>query len=200
MKASASFGSSHLTLPNLLTGFRFIAAPLLLWLAWRGYGIAFMALLAVAFLTDMLDGFVARMTGQVTQFGATLDSWADVVTYLTIAVCCWWLWPGIVRRELFYVMLVVASCLLPSAAGLIKFGRFTSYHTWGVKLAAASMGSTLYVIFLGGPAWPFRIAAVLCILAAFEEIAITLLVSEPKSNVRSVWCIVRTRYRRAQRG
>ncbi|MDD1641346.1 MAG: CDP-alcohol phosphatidyltransferase family protein, partial [Methylococcaceae bacterium] len=54
---------SRLTLPNLLTGFRFVAAPGLLWLAWQGHEIAFMILLAIAFLTDLLDGLVARLTG-----------------------------------------------------------------------------------------------------------------------------------------
>jgi cardiolipin synthase len=182
---------SRLTLPNLLTGFRFVAAPGLLWLAWQNQGIAFMGLLAIAFLTDLLDGLAARLTGQVTQFGAILDSWADVITYLTIAVGCWWLWPDVVRKELIYVVMIVASCLLPAIAGFSKFGRFTSYHTWGVKLAAASMGLTLYVLFLGGPAWPFRVAAVICILAAIEEITLTLLLSEPESNVRSVWDVLK---------
>ena len=182
---------SRLTLPNLLTGFRFVAAPGLLWLAWNGHGIAFMVLLAIAFLTDLLDGLAARLTGQVTQFGATLDSWADVITYLTIAVCCWWLWPTVVIRELAYVVMIVASCLLPAIAGFSKFGCFTSYHTWAVKLAVASMGLTLYVLFFGGPVWPFRVAAVICILAAIEEIALTFLLSEPESNVRSVWDVLK---------
>lgn len=182
---------SRLTLPNMLTGFRFIAAPVLLWLAWHGYGIAFMILLAVAFLTDLLDGLAARLTGQVSPFGATLDSWADVIIYLTIAIGCWWLWPDVVYRELIFVGLIVASCLLPAFAGFSKFGRFTSYHTWGVKIAAASMGLTLYVLFLGGPVWPFRLAAVICLLAALEEIALTLLLSEPESNVRSVWDVLK---------
>ena len=87
---------SKLTLPNLLTGFRFVAAPVLLWLAWNGHGIAFMGLLAIAFLNRFARWHGARLTGQVTQFGATLDSWADVITYLTIALCCWWLWPEVV--------------------------------------------------------------------------------------------------------
>jgi len=182
---------SKLTLPNLLTGFRFIASPVLLWLAWHGYPHAFMGLLAIAFMTDLLDGMIARLTGQVTQFGATLDSWADVITYLTIALCCWWLWPEVVSRELFYVGLIVASCLLPAIVGFFKFRRFTSYHTWGVKIAAASMGLTLYVLFLEGPVWPFRVAAVICILAAIEEIVITLLLLEPESNLRSVWDVLK---------
>ncbi|MGZ4969530.1 MAG: CDP-alcohol phosphatidyltransferase family protein [Methylobacter sp.] len=182
---------SKLTLPNLLTGFRFVAAPILLWLAWYGHGIAFMALLAVAFLTDLLDGLAARLTGQVTQFGATLDSWADVITYLTIALCCWWLWPDVVSRERLYVGLIVASFLLPALAGFFKFGLFTSYHTWAVKIAAGSMGLTLYVLFLGGPTWPFRAAAMICMIAAVEEIVITLLLHEPESNLRSVWDLLK---------
>ncbi len=182
---------SKLTLPNLLTGFRFVAAPVLLWLAWHNQPIAFMGLLAIAFITDLLDGMAARLTGQVTQFGATLDSWADVITYLTIALCCWWLWPDVVSRELLYVGLIVASCLLPAVVGVFKFGRFTSYHTWGVKIAAAAMCLSLYVLFLGGPAWPFRAAAVICMFAAVEEIAITLLLPEPESNLRSVWDILK---------
>ena len=182
---------SQLTLPNLLTGFRFVAAPVLLWLAWHNHGIAFMGLLAFAFLTDLLDGLAARLTGQVSQFGATLDSWADVITYLTIAVGCWWLWPDVVRRELIFVGLIIASCLLPALVGFSKFGRFTSYHTLGVKIAAAAMGLSLYVLFFGGPAWPFRWAAVICILAAIEEIALTLLLSEPESNVRSLWNVLK---------
>ena len=183
--------NSKLALPNLLTGFRFVAALGLLWLAWHGYGIAFMMLLALAFLTDLLDGLAARLTGQVSQFGAMLDSWADVVTYLTTAIGCWWLWPEVVYRELIFVVLMLASCLLPAVIGFSKFGCFTSYHTWGVKIAAASMGLSLYVLFFGGPAWPFRLAAIICILAAVEEIALTFLLSESESNVRSIWNVLK---------
>lgn len=180
-----------LTLPNLLTCFRFVAAPVLLWLAWHDYKNPFLILLAVSFFSDALDGIAARLTGQVTQFGSTLDSWADVIIYLVIAISAWWLWPDVVSRELIYVLLIIGSYLLPSIVGMIKFGSFTSYHTWTVKLAAAAMALTLYVLFLGGPAWPFRIAAILCTLAAAEEIAITLILTEKRSNISSLWSVLK---------
>jgi phosphatidylglycerophosphate synthase len=185
---------SKLTLPNLLTGFRFLAAPGLLWLAWHGYPIAFMALLAAGFLSDLLDGIVARWMGLTSEFGAILDSWADVINYLTIAVGCWWLWPEIVTRELLYVGMIIASCLLPALAGFSKFGCFTSYHTWSVKIAAACMGISLYILFFGGPVWPFRMAAYVCVIAACEEILITLLLPSPRSNVTTIWCVIKNRY------
>ena len=175
-----------LTLPNLLSGFRFIAAPVLLWLAWHGYGNAFLALLAITFLTDVLDGLAARLTGQVTQFGAMLDSWADLITYLTIGFGTWWLWRDIVHREDIYVYMIIACYLIPAAVGIIKFGKSTSYHTWASKLAAVSIGLTLYVLFLGGPAWPIRAAVFIYVIAAIEEIAITIMLPELRTNVRSI--------------
>lgn len=192
MNKPSTNSQSKWTLPNLLTGFRLASAPVLLWLAWNDYSLGFMLLLACAFVSDFLDGFVARLTGQVTEFGAILDSWADVLNYLTIALGCWWLWPTVVEAEITYVLMIIASCVLPALVGYIKFGGFTSYHTWAVKFAAAFMAFTLYVLFAGGPVWPFRIAAILCVIAAAEEIAISFLLPKPISNVRSVWDVIKS--------
>jgi len=133
----------------------------------------------------------ARWTGQVSRFGAMLDSWADVITYVTVAICCWWLWPAIVQQELIYFSMIIASCLFPAMVGLEKFGSFTSYHTWSVKIAAAATGISLYILFFNGPVWPFRIAAALSIWAACEEIAITLLLPQPEPDVRSIWKVIK---------
>jgi CDP-diacylglycerol--glycerol-3-phosphate 3-phosphatidyltransferase len=185
-----------LTVPNLLTCFRFACAPVLLLLAWQGHATAFLLLLAAAFLSDALDGAIARLTGQATPFGAVLDSWADMFTYLVVAVGAWWLWPETVRREALYAGMIIASYLLPAAVGLLKFGAFTSYHTWTVKLAAAAVGLSFYALFLGGVSWPFRVAAAISAAAAIEEIAITLVSRELHSNVRSLWDVMRRFSRR----
>ncbi|WP_024298090.1 CDP-alcohol phosphatidyltransferase family protein [Methylomicrobium lacus] len=191
MNSQTPFFKSLLTLPNLLTSFRFVAAPGLLGFAWLGDEQAFMVLLALVFLSDVLDGLAARLTGQVTEFGATLDSFADLLTYMTIAICSYWLWPELVMRELLSVVLIVGSCLAPPVAGMIKFGLLTSYHTWLVKLAAASVGVSLFILILGGPVWPLRMAAIVSLCASLEELAITALLSDPKSNVRSLWDVLR---------
>ena len=191
MNNASSHNRSIFTLPNLLTCFRFIAAPGLLTFAWYGHEYAFLGLLAVAFLSDALDGLAARLTGQVTEFGAFLDSLADLLTYLTIAICSYWLWPEVVMRELFSVVLIVGSCITPPAVGLLKFGCLTSYHTWLVKLAAASVAASLFILFMGGPVYPFHIAALISLAAASEEVVITLILNSPVSNVRSLWNVLK---------
>ncbi len=175
-----------MTAPNLLTAFRLLCSPLLLLLAWQGNKTAFMVLLSAAFLSDALDGFVARLCGQVSEFGAKLDSRADVTLFSVITVSVWWLWPEIVHNEALYVVIVILCYVLPTAVGYLKFHAVTSYHTWIVKCAVAAVALSLYVFFLGGPVWPFRLAAAICVLAAIEEIAITAVSQELHSDVRSL--------------
>ena len=180
-----------LTIPNLLTCFRFVSAPVLLCLAWYGYGNMFLVLLAITFISDVLDGMAARMLGQESEFGALLDSWADLLIYFTIAVSAWWLWPDIVYREQVYFLMTIGSFLLPVIVGIIKFHAFTSYHTWVVKFAVATMGLSFFLLFIFDFSEPFRVAAFICLLAAIEEIAITCYLSGLRSNVRSFWHVMR---------
>jgi CDP-diacylglycerol--glycerol-3-phosphate 3-phosphatidyltransferase len=176
-----------LTLPNMLTCFRFFSAPAMLFFAWIGDGDLFLLLLAITFLSDVLDGMAARLLGLESQFGAMLDSWADLLVYITIAVGTWWLWPEVIKRELWYVIIAILSYVLPVTVGLIKFHAVTSYHTWLVKCAVASMGIALFLLFIFEFVWPFRLAAFICLAAAVEEIAITFYLFEMRSDVRSLW-------------
>ena len=180
-----------LTLPNLLTCFRFFATPLLLWLAWSGHANYFLFLLAITFLSDVLDGMAARLLKQQSELGAILDSWADLLIYTTITISAWWLWPVVMQREIFFVVIIIFSYLLPVSVGIIKFRAITSYHTWLVKIAVALMGFSFFLLFVFDLAWPFRITAFICLLAALEEILITVYLIESHSNVCSLWHVIK---------
>jgi CDP-diacylglycerol--glycerol-3-phosphate 3-phosphatidyltransferase len=183
-----------LSLPNLLTCFRFVATPILLWFAWSGQSDAFLILLAITFLSDVLDGMAARLLDQESELGALLDSAGDLLIYSTMAISIWWLWPEIVYRELVFIILAVLSFMLPVIVGLIKFHRFTSYHTWLVKIAVITIGVSFFILFIFDLAWPFRIAVFICVLAAIEEIFITFYMTDLRSNVRSLWHLIKTNH------
>jgi CDP-diacylglycerol--glycerol-3-phosphate 3-phosphatidyltransferase len=180
-----------LTLPNLLTCSRFLAAPLLLWFAWSRQENAFLIVLAITFLTDALDGMAARILNQESELGAFLDSAGDLLIYGIMAISIWWLWPNIVEHEIVYISAVIISFALPVLVGIIKFHDFTSYHTWLVKIAVVATGIAFFILFIFNISWPFRIAAFLCMFAAIEEIAITFYLAELRSNVRSIWHVIK---------
>jgi len=178
-------------LPNLVSLIRILMAPVLFYFALTQQPYWFIGVLLFAEFTDVLDGFLARTLNQITEMGSRLDSWGDVLIYSTIAVCAWILWPDILQRESFYFIIIVLSIILPALIGFIKFHRFTSYHTWSVKLAIVITIISYILLFSGLLDWPFRVAALFCLYAAIEEIAITLLIHHEHVDVRTVWQAIR---------
>lgn len=179
--------------PDLLSVLRLALAPVLLILAWTGLERTFVAVLALAYLTDAVDGPIARRFGGESRIGPKLDTWADVTIYLCVPLGAWWLWPDLIQREALYFALIIASILLPLLAGLIKFRSTTSYHTSLVKLAAICTTLSSLLLFLQITPMPFRVSTVLCLLAGMEEVLITRALREPRSNVRSIWYVLRDR-------
>lgn len=174
-------------LPNLVSLIRILIAPVLFYFAFTQQPHWYIGALMFAVFTDVLDGFLARTLNQITEMGAHLDSWGDFTIYSTMAICAWILWPDILQREIIYFTIIVISFTLPTMLGFIKFHRFTSYHTWSVKLAVFVTVISYILLFTGLFDWPFRLAAVFCLYAAIEEIAITLLMQREHVDVRTVW-------------
>lgn len=184
-------------LPNLISLIRILMAPVLIYYAYTQQPYWYLGMLIFTVFTDVLDGFLARTLHQITKTGSHLDSWGDFVIYNTMALCAWILWPDILQRELLYILIIVSSFIMPAIIGFIKFHRFTSYHTWAVKVAVAVTVISYILLFAGLYDWPFKIAAVFCLYAAFEEIAITLLIHHEHTDIRTLWQAMK--YRRENR-
>jgi cardiolipin synthase len=182
-------------LPNAITWARLMLVPAVLILAWQGLPAMVVGLLAASFASDLLDGYLARRLNAVSAFGAKLDTLVDIGMYLAIGVAALRLWPALVVQEAPFFGAVVVSLVAPAAVALIKFRAPTSYHTLAVKAAALCAGGSLILLFAGGPAWPFQWSTPLCVIAALDEIAITLTLDRPRSDVRSFWHLQRVRRR-----
>ena len=173
--------------PNIISASRIGIAPVLVYCAWVGRENLFIILLVISLLSDALDGFIARKLNAVTAAGAKLDSIGDLATYAVLPICAWWLWPEIIQREATYVVIAVVAYCLPLIAGIVKFRQVPSYHTYGAKAAAVIMGTAMLLLFLTDLNIVFRIASIFQAFVALEEIAITVQLSELKSNVKSIW-------------
>jgi CDP-diacylglycerol--glycerol-3-phosphate 3-phosphatidyltransferase len=187
--------SSRLTAPNLLSGFRAACVPVLLGVAWHGATGTFWALLALALASDALDGALARRLGQESDFGATLDQWADFALWTSLPLGAWWLWPEILAREAPYVILALACLLLPTAIAYAKYRAVPGYHTWSAKLGSVGMGIAVPLLLIFEVAWPFRVAALFQLVCAIDELGITALCAECRHDVPSVLHAARGRRR-----
>ena len=76
MKKFISF-ISELNLPNKLTLMRIVLVPVYLWLLAMNMNWLALVVFAIASLTDMLDGQIARKYNLITNFGKFMDPIAD---------------------------------------------------------------------------------------------------------------------------
>jgi CDP-diacylglycerol--glycerol-3-phosphate 3-phosphatidyltransferase len=189
-----------INIANILSGSRLIIAPLLLYLAWSSRPGLFIFFVVVALGTDFLDGYFARKNRQVSELGARLDSVGDLAIYMAAPLAVWRLWPEIIIREAAYVGTAVTFFLIPLILGFVKFGRLTSYHTWGAKLSALLLSSSILLLLLKGPAWPFHVATVVFVLAEVEELCITALLTRWQPDVQSIFHVMRRRWRGREDG
>ena len=133
------------TLPNLIGYIRLAAIPVFLAIAFGSDDgrdtTAALIFLAIA-LGDLLDGFVARATGQYSRLGALLDPVVDRLTILSGAVVCW-------NFELL-PRWAIALLALRELATLI-LARYGLRH--GVDLEITWVGRIAVFLIMGGIFW-----------------------------------------------
>jgi len=179
------------SIPNILSFLRLGLVPVLISLALLKAGQLFLWVLAFSLLSDVLDGYLARKLNQVSELGAKLDSWGDVLTYASMIFGLFSIWPSIFADQAPFLFAAMLSFTVPVAVALRKFGGYPSYHTWGAKIAAVLIAPAYYVLILYGYDDFFRLVILFHILVAIEEMIITIILKQRRSNVRSVLSLLR---------
>lgn len=172
---------TRLTPADYLTLLRLLLLPVLWAFALMGMTVSLGVGLAVAGLTDVLDGPVARFTGQSSRYGGQLDSVADI---LLMASIFWWL---VLLRPGFFsanaVPLAVWAVIGSAAVivTLVKFGRLGNLHLYSAK-AAGVMGHlfAVWILVFGSYSPLFFWAAMSLAIVASSE---TLLVAVTRDRV-----------------
>jgi len=170
----------NLNLPNALTAVRLLLVPVFGWLLLRDGGTAqtsrlgAAAVFAVASMTDLFDGEIARRRGLVTNFGKVADPIADkaltgtaLVGLSVLGELPWWVTLVILAREIGVTVLrfwVIRRGVIPASRG----GK--------AKTVAQMIAIMLYVLPLTG-AWTV-------IRAVVMAVAVVLTVDHPAGHQR----------------
>lgn len=179
-------------LPNLLSGARLLAVPVLIVLAAGQRDRAFSWLLVAALVTDILDGLLARVFDATSALGATLDSVADTLVLLTAAFGIWALHPEVLRDHWQPIAAILLFWAIETVAAFVRYGRMSSFHTYLSKVTANVLGIFLGVLFvIGFYPWMLYLAAVVSVLASLEELWLLRLLPQWEANVKGVWWVLR---------
>ena len=170
-QAAAPPSDAILTVPNLLTFFRLALIPLFLYAGLAGNMGWAVVIAAVGFLTDLVDGKIARRFGQVSKLGIALDPLSDrlglasgaavlIVQHLSPL----WVVLVVVGRDA--VLVLVGAPLLkarglpiPAVTKVGKYGSFAVSMMFGLFLASG-------IHNVSHPTHPIRLAAWVFVIIA----------------------------------
>jgi phosphatidylglycerophosphate synthase len=180
---------------NLITRYRIAAAPVLIFLIFTHQADLFKWLLAVSFLTDAVDGYLARKYKVTSRFGSRLDSIGDDLTIAAAIIGLFVFKPGFIRSEIVLVIILLALFILQNIFAYARYGKQTSFHTYVAKVAAVLQGFfMLSVFFLPDPVVIlFYAAAFVTIIDLIEEVIIISLLPKWEADVKGLFWVLKKR-------
>ena len=163
MQNSKDYTKKVVTIPNLLSLFRIILIPLIIWAYCILQSPTVTALFVVlSGLTDVVDGFIARHFNMISNVGKALDPIADKLTQIAMLFCLWTRFP-LILLPLIIILVKEISSLVLRAVVIRKTGEVDG-AVWHGKLNTV----LLYAVMFLHIVW-YEISfglSVTCILAA----------------------------------
>ncbi|HMU56547.1 MAG TPA: CDP-diacylglycerol--glycerol-3-phosphate 3-phosphatidyltransferase [Nitrospira sp.] len=138
-------GQESLNLPNFITLFRILLIPVFVMLfitPTEDRSLSAAVIFVVAAVTDLLDGYVARRTGQITRLGKLLDPIADKLLVLSALI----LLVNVDRVSALVAILVIAREVavtgiraIAAGEGMIISAETTGKYKMALQVVAITM-------------------------------------------------------------
>lgn len=185
----------YINVPNIISFYRLITFPLVMYLAFGKFEKLFIILLAINLVSDVLDGFIARTFNLQTEFGSRLDSYADIGMYITAIT-------GVIVFKMddiaphFIVLIVfIVSYFLPKIIAFIRFKRFPSFHLYSSKIGGYMQGIFIFIWFV----FEFNVVAYYIVLifgclTFIEQSIITVISPRLQSNEKGLYWILTNKH------
>lgn len=175
-----------MNLPNCITAARVIGTLCLLPV--QPLSPVFYGLYTLTGFTDVLDGWAARKTGSVSEFGAKLDSLADLIFYAVMLIKIFPILLMELPVEIWYAVAAVLVLRLSAyLAAAVKYRRFAALHTYMNKLTGAAVFCVPYVISLPLMVSVCWVVCAVAFIASGEELLIHLRRRTDCGTVKSIF-------------
>lgn len=185
---------SKITIPNILSAYRLVTFPLILYFALKGQENLFVIFLIINLVTDILDGLIARAFNMQTEFGARLDSIADIGTYILAILGIFVFKASEFKPHLLSFYVFIFLFIFANLLSLIKFKRLPSLHLYSWKIGGYIQGFFFFLLFAFDfyPAF-YYFMIIWGIIAFCEHICIQLMIKNMQSNLKGLYWVIRAR-------
>lgn len=180
----------YLTVPNFLSLSRVLFIPLLLFFIFRGMELAFLITYLLVVSTDFFDGKIARKFNQCTEIGKMLDSYCDLVLYLSSAYFIYKLHREQIVPNLPLLYTLIGMIVLSIVVSLIRNKKVIMMHTWLLKIPAGLL--FFYMLFSYFFSSPIALTVVISVylLGFIESIIIFIKYGDVDPDSKSMFHVI----------
>ena len=192
MKQIIVKGENVLNVPNMISLYRLLAFPVILYMALTNRESTYVVLLCISLVSDVLDGWIARRFNLETKFGAALDNLADICTYamaiLGIFVFKW----TEIQPHAWILYLFLGLFILSYIVAFARFGKIPGLHLYSAVSAGYVQSIFFFILFVFGfNVWIYYIALGWGVIAYIEKTLVLLRLDEIRGGVKGLYWLMR---------
>ena len=192
MKKILIKGESVLNVPNLISLYRLLIFPVILYLAVSGQEQWYVVLLCISLISDVLDGNIARIFKLQTNFGAALDNLADMFTYaMALLGLFLFKWTEI-EPHAWILYLFLSVFVISYIIAFYRFGKIPGLHLYSAVLAGYIQSVFFFVLFVFGfYPWMYYLAVGWGAIAYVEKILVLFKLDDIRIGVKGLYWLMK---------
>jgi len=190
------FRLRSLNIADWFSIYRIIAAPVLLILAIMGEREIFSWFLLISYMTDGIDGFLARRLNLSSARGSQLDSYGDQLTFIVALIGLWVFENAFIRENLVLILIAFSPYIIQMILAFRKYGRATAFHTYLAKISAIVQAVFILWLLFFEPVYTlFYLMLFMGIIETLEEITLIFMYDKWVEGVKGIYWALRDRRR-----
>lgn len=192
MKKIIVKGENVLNVPNLISLYRLLVFPVILFMALSNRESTYVILLCISLISDALDGSIARRFNLQTKFGAALDNLADICTYAMAVLGLFIFKWDVIQPHALILYIFFGFFIISYIIAFVRFQKIPGLHLYSAVSAGYIQSIFFFVLFVFGfYPWMFYIAMGWGIIAYIEKCIVLLRLDDIKRGVKGLYWLIK---------
>lgn len=176
--------------------YRIVAIPLLILLIILEERLIFTGFLLVSYLTDAIDGYLARKLKITSPRGSQLDSFGDQLTLIMGLIGLFYFETEFIKSNISTIILVLMPYFVQMVIAYYKYGKATAFHTYLAKTSAVLQSIfVIWALFFEPNYVLFYVMIVFGLLETIEEIILIFMYDKWVSDIKGLYWALRDKRR-----
>jgi phosphatidylglycerophosphate synthase len=190
------FTFKNFNIADWFSFYRILAVPLLILFIIVEERLIFTWLLLISYLTDAIDGYLARKLKITSARGSQLDSFGDQLTLVMGIIGLSYFETEFIKSNISTIIIVLMPYFIQMVIAYYKYGKATAFHTYLAKTSAVLQSFfVIWALFFEPNYLLFYVMIIFGLLETIEEIILIFMYDKWVSDIKGLYWALRDKRR-----